>query len=235
MSKEEITQAKQAAAILAVEENVRKNMILGIGSGTTIIYAVEKLAEMLAADKSSIICIPTSHQSQQLIIEYGLRLGNLDQYPDLDLAIDGADEIDSNLNLIKGGGGCLVQEKIVAASARELIIVVDWIKKSSLLGEHWHQGVPIEIVPQARRFILKRTEQLGGKPNVRMGKAKLGPLVTDNGNFIIDVDFGQIASPAELHSQLIVLPGVVDTGIFVNMTSRAYIGHANGEVEILKK
>ena len=235
MSQEQITKAKKAAAILAVEENVLKDMILGIGSGTTIVHAVKKISEIFDNNKSSIICIPTSHQARQLIIEHGLKLGNIEQYPDIDLAIDGADEIDANLNLIKGGGGCLVQEKIVAASARKLIIIADWKKKSSVLGENWHKGIPIEIIPEALRFILKKMELLGGKPMVRMGRAKLGPLVTDNGNFIIDVDFGKVTTPVDLHSKINELPGVVDTGIFVDMTSKVYIGHPNGEVEILQK
>jgi ribose 5-phosphate isomerase A len=235
MNNNTIDSAKKAAAMLAVEENVKKDMILGIGSGSTIIYVVEKISDFLNIKKSSIICIPTSYQSQELIIKNGLTIGTLDQYPDINLAIDGADEIDSELNLIKGGGGCLVQERIVAASAQKLVIVADWTKKSSVLGEKWLKGVPIEIIPQAQRFLNKKFRELGGQPKLRQSNAKLGPLITDNGNFIIDVNFGKITSPKELHSQLVELPGVVDTGIFVNMTSKAYIGQVDKKVEIFQK
>ena len=235
MKKNAVDSAKKAAAMLAVEENVKKDMILGIGSGSTIVYVVEKISEFLNTEKSSIICIPTSFQSQDLILRNGLKMATLDQYPDINLALDGADEIDSDLNLIKGGGGCLVQERIVAASAQELVIVADWTKSSSVLGEKWLNGVPVEIIPQAQRFLHKKFREIGGEPKLRQSVAKLGPLITDNGNFIIDVNFGKIHSPKELHSQLVELPGVVDTGIFVNMTSKAYIGQKDKEVLILRK
>ena len=119
MSNDLIELGKKNAAEKAVEENVKKNMVLGIGSGSTVVYAVKKIAEINKKNSLNLKCIPTSFQSYQLIVENGLNLVSLDQYPEIDLDIDGADEIDENLNLIKGGGGCLVQEKIVASNSKK--------------------------------------------------------------------------------------------------------------------
>ncbi|MHA1946035.1 MAG: ribose 5-phosphate isomerase A [Candidatus Hodarchaeales archaeon] len=233
MDEKTIEQAKKIAAELAVEENIQKNMILGIGSGSTIIHAVRRIKAMDSKITSSIICIPTSYQSKQLLIENRLKLGSLDQYSEIDVAIDGADEIDDELNLIKGGGGCLVQEKIVASNSRSFIVIADWRKKSSQLGEKWRTGIPVEIIPQAHKPILKKLKDLGGVPILRMAVSKMGPVVTDNGNFIIDVDFGKISNPSKLYTELKMVTGVVDSGLFVNMTTKAYIGQSNGKVQSL--
>ena len=224
---------KKNAAFRAVEENVKKNMILGIGSGSTVVYAVKKIAEINQNNNLNLKCIPTSFQSHQLIVENGLTLVSLDQYPEIDLDIDGADEIDKDLNLIKGGGGCLVQEKIIASSSVKMVIIADYTKKSEFLGEKWKKGVPIEIIPLAYVPLAKRFEKLGGTPGLRRALAKAGPVVTDNGNFIIDVDFGGITNPQELNLRLLQIPGVVDTGLFVNMATKAYIGREDGEVAII--
>ena len=235
VSEDLIEIGKKNAAFKAVEENVKKGMILGIGSGSTVVYAVKKIGEINKTEDLNLKCIPTSFQSQQLIVENGLTLVTLDQYPEIDLDIDGADEIDKELNLVKGGGGCLVQEKIVAYSSKKLVIIVDYRKKSEKLGENWNRGVPIEVIPFGYVPILKKLGKLGGKPVLRMAKAKAGPIVSDNGNFIIDVDFGLIESPSDMNDKLLKIPGVVDTGLFVGMASKAYIGQKDGKVVILQK
>jgi ribose 5-phosphate isomerase A len=225
---------KKSAAYRAVEENVQNGMILGIGSGSTVVYAIEKLKKLISEKKMSVKCIPTSFQSYQLIVENGLNLGSLDQYPNIDLDLDGADEIDEDLNLIKGGGGCLVQEKIVASNSKRLIIIADFRKKSKKLGENWKKGVPIEVIPLAYVPIIEKLKKLGGNPKLRMAQAKAGPLITDNGNFIIDADFGIIKSPNEINEVILKIPGVVDTGLFVGMTEKAYIGQKDGTVLVLE-
>jgi ribose 5-phosphate isomerase A len=222
--------AKRNAAIKAVDENIGKGMILGIGSGSTVVYAVKRIAELNREKNLNVKCIPSSFQAYQLIVESDLNLTSLDQYPEIDVDIDGADEIDKDLNLIKGGGGCLVREKIVASNSKELVIIADFRKDSETLGEKWKEGVPIEVIPLAYKPIFKKLEKLGGLPTLRMAKAKAGPLVTDNSNFIIDADFGTIANPRELHQTLLNIPGVVDTGLFIDMTSKAYIGQEYGNV-----
>ena len=234
MAEDLVELGKKNAAFKAVEDNVKQNMILGIGSGSTVVYAVKAIAEINKNNKLNLKCIPTSFQSHQLIVENGLTLVTLDQYPEIDLDIDGADEIDKSLNLIKGGGGCLVQEKIIASSSKKLVIIADYTKKSEVLGENWRNGVPIEVIPLAYVPIMKRLERLGGKPVLRMAQAKAGPVVSDNGNFIIDVDFGKIENPSELNIKLLQIPGVVDSGFFLGMTSKAYIGLKDGKVEILE-
>jgi len=230
MSNELIELCKKNAANKAVEECIKEGMILGIGSGSTVVYAVKKIAEINHNNNLDLKCIPTSFQSRQLIVENGLTLVSLDQYPDIDLDIDGADEIDKSLNLIKGGGGCLVQEKIIASSSKKLVIIADYTKKSEFLGENWKKGVPIEIIPLARIPIMKRLEKLGSTPVLRMAQAKAGPVVSDNGNFIIDADFGIIKNPLDLNLKLLQIPGVVDSGLFLGMVQTAYIGQKDGTV-----
>ena len=231
MSNELIELGKKNAANKAVEENVKKDMVLGIGSGSTVVYAVKKIAEINKTKNLNLKCIPTSFQTRQLIVENDLPLASLDQYPVIDLDIDGADEIDESLNLIKGGGGCLVQEKIIASAAKKLVIIVDYRKKSKVLGDNWHYGVPIEIIPLALAPIMMKLEKLNGKPVLRIAKAKAGPVVSDNGNFIVDVDFGRIDNPSELNLKILQIPGVVDTGLFLGMAQTAYIGQKDGTVK----
>ena len=235
MSEDLIELGKKKAAIKAVEENVRENMIIGIGSGSTVVYAVNKIGELNREKDLNLKCIPSSFQSYQLIIENGLNLVSLDQYPEIDLDIDGADEVDKNLNLIKGGGGCLVQEKILASNSKNIIIIADFRKNSEYLGQNWKKGVPIEVIPMAYVPIMKKLEKIGGKPKLRMAQSKMGPLVSDNGNFIIDTDFGIIENPKALNDKILIIPGVVDTGFFIGMAAKAYIGQEDGNVLILQK
>ena len=233
MSDDLIEKGKKNAAIKAVRENVKKNMILGIGSGSTVVYAVEEIGKMNEEENLNLKCIPTSFQSYQLIIEHNLTLSSLDQHPIIDLDIDGADEIDENLNLIKVGGGCLVQEKIIASNSKNLVIIADFRKNSQYLGEKWKKGVPVEIIALSYKPLMKKMELLGGSPVLRIAKEKAGPVITDNGNFIIDVDFGIISNPSEINDKLLHLPGVVDTGLFVGMATSAYIGQKDGTVQKL--
>lgn len=226
---------KRKAAAKAVEENVKKNMIIGIGSGSTVVYAVKRLGEINKDKSLNLKCIPSSFQAYQLIIQNELELVSLEQYPEIDIDIDGADEIDKDLNLIKGGGGCLVQEKILASNSKELIIIVDFRKNSEKLGRNWKRGVPIEVIPMAYLPILNKLKKIGGNPILRMAQSKSGPLITDNGNFIIDVDFGEIDNPIELNKKIFLIPGVVDTGLFIDMASKAYVGLEDGNVLTLFK
>jgi len=230
MSDDLIEKGKENAAVKAVDENVKKGMVLGIGSGSTVVYAVKRIAELNNESNLDLKCIPTSFQAYNLIIDNGLNLVSIDRYPVIDLDIDGADEIDKNLNAIKGGGGCLVQEKIIASISKNFILIADYRKDSEFFGENWKKGIPIEIIPLARVPLMKKFEELGGKPILRMAKAKSGPLFTDNGNFIIDVDFGIVKNPSEINNKLISIPGVVDTGLFIGMASKAYFGQKDGSV-----
>jgi len=255
MAEEE--EAKKKAAHAAVDEAVgpllslahessdaSSPLVVGIGSGSTIVYAVERLIELVTEVRKkkspvSVVCIPTSFQAAQLIQDApdGLfQLSDLARHPVIDIAIDGADEVDAQLQLIKGGGGCCTQEKIIASNAKQLVVVADYRKRSGQLGEKWRKGVPVEVIPMAYKPLMHTFEDMGGRPVLRMGgSAKAGPCVTDNGNFLIDVDFGLIDEPARLHQSLKLLPGVVETGLFINMAERAYFGMEDGSVGLLKK
>eukprot|EP00054_Salpingoeca_dolichothecata_P028298 m.213738 g.213738 ORF g.213738 m.213738 type:complete len:284 (+) comp26177_c0_seq6:186-1037(+) len=228
-----IEQSKLQAAYLAVDENVKSGQIIGVGSGSTVVYAVNRLKERFEKENLSIVCIPTSFQARELIRNAGMPLGSLDTHPVIDVAIDGADEVDENLDLIKGGGGCHVQEKIIASNAKSFVVVADDRKISPLLGTNWNKGIPIEAIPANYVPLLKKLTDLGGKPVLRMAKSKAGPVVSDNGNFIIDVDFGPLDgknSPALMEQRLRMLTGVVDVGLFVGMASKAYFGHRDGSM-----
>jgi len=227
-----IEEAKKNAAFQAVDENLRNNKIIGIGSGSTVVYAVKRIADW---NKKDLICIPSSFQAKQLIIANGLNLGCLDQYPEVDVTFDGADEIDGDLNLIKGGGGCHTQEKILAYNSKILVIVVDFNKDSKVLGEKWKKGIPIEILPEAYIPIMKKLTEMKGKPVLRMGVNKAGPVITDNGNFIIDVDFGLVKSPLNLELDLVRIPGIVETGLFIDIVDACYIGLEDGSVKKVLK
>ncbi len=230
-----IEDAKKKAACAAVDEFVQDGMIVGIGSGSTVVYAVQHLAERIQSKKWHVVCIPTSYQARQLIIDHNLILGTLDQYPRIDIDIDGADEVDPDLNLIKGGGGCHTQEKIVAACAKKMIIIVDYRKRSKQLGTVWRAGIPIEIIPSAYKSLIPQLQGMGGTPKLRIGTAKMGPVFTDNGNFLLDVDFGPITHPDLLHQQLKLLVGVIETGLFVQMAEKVFFGEADGSISTLSR
>ncbi|KAH6587021.1 hypothetical protein BASA50_000068 [Batrachochytrium salamandrivorans] len=228
-----VEQAKQLASFRAIDERVSSTTkVIGIGSGSTIVYAVQRLGERYKAESLPIqACIATSFQAQHLILDAGLPLGTLNQYPVIDVAFDGADEVDASLNCIKGGGACLLQEKFVASNAKEFYIVADHRKDSEVLCTQWKQGVPIEVTPMVYVAVMLKITAIGGKPTLRMATKKAGPVVTDNGNFVVDADFGQIKDPMALNNQLISIPGIVDTGLFCEMANGAYFGMPDGTVK----
>jgi ribose 5-phosphate isomerase A len=151
----------------------------------------------------------------------------------LDVAIDGADEFDAKLNLIKGGGGAHTQEKIVDGAAKFFVVIVDEKKQSKKLGEKW--AVPVEIIPAALNVVMKKLVAMGAKPELRMGVKKMGPVITDNGNFIIDAKLGIIEDPAAMERKLNEITGVVENGIFPNMASIIYMGKSDGSIDVFKR
>lgn len=234
-----VEQSKKLAAYKAVDDYVTsENKVIGVGSGSTVVYVSERLGQL--PFKHNFVCIPTGFQSKQIIMANGLHMGSTEEFPDIDVTFDGADEIDQDLNCIKGGGACLMQEKLVASCSRHLVIVADFRKESpSSLGIAWKKGVPIEVIPSAYTKIILELQKLGAVSSVIRpgGVAKAGPVVTDNSNFIIDADFGEIPTETvrELHDKIKHLTGVVEVGLFVDMAEAAYIGEANGEVQKLVK
>ncbi|MCL2690798.1 MAG: ribose-5-phosphate isomerase RpiA [Candidatus Bathyarchaeota archaeon] len=231
-SVELIQEAKRNAALEAVK-HVEDNFVVGLGSGTTVAFAIEALGKRVKAEKLKIMGIPSSYQAFQLAVQHGILVTSLDEHPIIDVTIDGADQVTPELYLIKGMGAALLREKIVAAASKYNIIIVDESKRVKVLGEN-NQAVPIEVLPFALSLVRNKIAALGGTSSVREGKGKLGPIVTDNGNIIIDVNFGLIHNPQELSVKVKSIPGVVETGFFVGLTDLVYIATEN-KIEKLRK
>lgn len=220
MSLEWIEDAKRRAALEAVK-NVKDGFIIGLGSGSTVAYAIKEIGRMVREENLHVLGIPTSYQSFLLAVESGIPVTTLYEHPEIDLTIDGADQIDSNLNLIKGMGGALTREKIIAAASKRLIIIVDERKLTDKLGRG--QPVPVEVLPFAEPLSAREIRKIGGKPFLRVTRGG-APYITDNGNFILDVDFEVIEDPYELNRKLKMIPGVVETGLFLGMAHTVYVG-----------
>jgi ribose 5-phosphate isomerase A len=228
-----VEKAKKSAALEAVK-HVKDGFTVGLGSGTTAAYAIEEIGKKMKREKLRVQGVPTSYQAFMLAVQHGIPVTTLEEQPILDLTIDGADQIDPELNLIKGMGGALAREKIVASASKKLIIIADENKKVKALGENNHP-VPIEALPFAASFVMKRIREMYGTPVLREGKGKVGPVITDNGNVIIDADFGLVHKPTELERKLRPMPGIVETGLFVNMADIAYIGKHSNVEKLTKK
>lgn len=224
---------KQNAANAAVA-HVKDGMVVGLGSGTTAAYVIVALGERRKRDKLNILGVPSSYQAFQLAVQAGIPITTLEEHPIVDVNIDGADQIDPKLNLIKGMGAALTREKVVASASIQNIIVADEKKYVETLGEEG-QPVPVEVLPFAASLVQRKVQALNGKPMFREAKGKLGPVVSDNGNFIMDVNFGPIKDPVALAEQLKMIPGVVETGLFIELANVVYLGSANGVKKLHRK
>jgi ribose 5-phosphate isomerase A len=220
--------AKRNAAYAAIE-HIKNGMVVGLGSGTTAAYAIIALGERRKHENLQILGIPSSYQAFQLAVQNGIVMTTLEENPIIDVNIDGADQIDPQLNLIKGLGAALAREKIVAASSRHNIFIAEEKKKVNVLGEGNHP-VPIEVLPFAIALVQRRIQAFGGSPLLRETRGKLGPVISDNGNAIMDAAFGVIDDPTLLEHQLKMIPGVVETGLFIGLTDIVYLG-TNSDVK----
>lgn len=230
-----IQEAKRKAALAAVK-HVKDGFIVGLGSGSTAAFAIEALGERVKRENLRLLGIPTSYQAFLLAVECGIPITTLDEHPEIDVTIDGADQVTPELWLIKGMGAALVREKIVAQASKLNIIIADEKKKVKLLGENG-QVIPIEVLPFAISLVKRKIAALGGQPVLREGKGKLGPVITDNGNALLDSYFGEIANPAALEAKLKMIAGLVETGLFVGLTDIAYVGTGDAveKIEKLRK
>ncbi|MHA1143244.1 MAG: ribose-5-phosphate isomerase RpiA [Candidatus Helarchaeota archaeon] len=226
-------QGKKLAARRSIDLLHDSDRIIGVGSGSTVRYAIGFLKERMKRDGLDIRAIPTSYETRFLLIENGIPITTLAEHPIVDVAIDGADEVDPNLNLIKGGGAALTLEKIVDFAARRLIIIVDPSKLVKTLGERF--ALPIAIIPEAHETVLRAIkEKYTQDVKIRLASRKLGPVVTDNGNFIIDAKFNAISNPETLERDLNLIPGVVENGLFLDMTDVVLIGKENSVEQRVK-
>ena len=216
-------QMKQAVAEAAVEQ-FRDGMIVGLGSGSTAALMIEGLGQRLAAGQlKDIVGVTTSFQGEVLAAELGIPLRSLNAVERIDLAIDGADEVDPAFQLIKGGGACHVQEKLVADRAERFVVVVD----STKLVDRLNLGflLPVEVLPGAWRQVQQQLSVMHGSAELRMAQRKAGPVVTDQGNLVLDVRFeGGIADPVVLEMKLNNIPGVLENGLFVNLADEVLVG-----------
>ena len=207
---------KQRAAIQAVDL-IESGMVLGLGTGSTAKFAVERIAERIqAGDLQNIIGIPSSDRTEKLAHQLNIPLTDLETHPEIDLTIDGADEVDPDLNLIKGGGGALLREKIIAQASRINIIIVDESKLSPLLGTTW--ALPIEVVPFACKTEQLYLESIGGSVTLRVDENQAA-FLTNQQNFILDTHFGQISDPDGLVSRLNDRAGIVEHGLFLGLAT----------------
>ena len=230
-------QMKQAVALAAVDQ-IENGMILGLGSGSTAALMIEALAmKIKSGEIKDVVGVTTSFQGEVLASELGIPLKSLSSVSVIDLAIDGADEVDPKFQLIKGGGACHVQEKLVAALAKKFIVVVDSTKLVKKLNLDFK--LPVEVLPSAWKQVQKTLHDLGGKGNLRMAQKKAGPIVTDQGNLILDLSFRHgIDQPDLLESQINNIPGVLENGLFVNLTDQVLVGKVENDevgVESLNK
>ncbi|NJN88129.1 MAG: ribose-5-phosphate isomerase RpiA [Leptolyngbyaceae cyanobacterium SL_7_1] len=218
----------------AAADRVQSGSIVGLGTGSTTAYAIQFLGDRLKSGSlTDIKGIPTSFQASVLAKQYGIPLTTLDDVDAIDIAIDGADEVDPQKNLIKGGGAAHTREKIVDGLATEFIVVVDSSKLVDRLGSTF--PLPIEVLPIAITPVSKAIAQLGGKPELRMGVKKDGPVITDQGNMILDATFEQISNPAELEKTLNNIPGILDNGLFVGLANVVLIGEIKDGEPIVRE
>ncbi|PKK81424.1 MAG: ribose 5-phosphate isomerase A [Thermoplasmata archaeon HGW-Thermoplasmata-2] len=208
----------------AAAEYVSDGMIVGLGTGSTVFYTIKKLGERRRA-RLDISGIPTSIQTEILAGQEGIPLIELRECDKIDVTIDGADEVDPHLNLIKGLGGALLREKIVAQNSKKMIVVVDDSKLVTILGER--TPVPVEVVKFAWQSTAARLKRLGCEPKPRMSTAD-AMFITDNGNYILDCKFQKIEDPYTLAQQIKATPGVVEHGLFVNLASVILVGNEKG-------
>ncbi|MBM3223587.1 MAG: ribose-5-phosphate isomerase RpiA [Candidatus Tectomicrobia bacterium] len=219
----DLERMKQLACQRAAQE-VRDGMVLGLGTGSTVYYFLHELGRMVN-EGLRVTGVPTSVRTAQIAKELAIPLTTLEEQPRLDLAVDGADEVDANLNLVKGAGGALLREKVIAASAARFIVVVDHSKPVQQLGARY--PLPVEVVPFGYAPAMRALEGLGARVSLRRGTD--GQIwVSDNGNYNLDCQFGLIADPLALQKELLTIPAVVDSGLFLNMTDTVIIGEDAG-------
>lgn len=225
MSKQDNLEIKRVAGVAAAAE-VQDGMVVGLGTGSTAHYAILRIGKRIREEGLSVVGVPTSYQSAMRARAAGIRVADLADVTTIDLTIDGADQVDAAFNLIKGGGAAHTREKFVAAASKRIITVVD----PSKLSEQLNVPVPLEVVPYAATLVARQVEALGGVPVLREGVKKDGPVITDNGNFVYDCDFGTIADPAGLEADLNALPGVLTCGIFTEFAEKicVLVGESTG-------
>src|SRR3989442_6392121 len=228
-----VEKARLSAAAQAVRE-LRDRTTVGLGSGTTVLKALDLAAERIRKEHLNIHWVPTSYQTEIAAKRLGLKTTTLGDDTELDLAIDGADQLQwRSLDMVKGGGAALLREKIIDSTTKKLVIIIDERKLAKTLGGE--QPIPVEIVPFGYHATLAKVKRISEKAILREGTGKVGPVVTDNGNMIVDAYFRNLRRPEIIHEKLKNVPGVIETGLFLGMADVAYVGRKDGHVDILRR
>ena len=216
----------------AAAAQVKSGTVVGLGTGSTTAFAIQFIGERIASGElKDIKGIPTSFQASVLAKQHGIPLATLDDVDRIDIAIDGADEVDPQMNLIKGGGAAHTREKVIDGLAERFIVVVDSSKLSGKIGTIF--ALPVEAIPMAIAPVTRALEKLGGKVDMRMGIKKDGPVITDQGNMVLDVTFNGIDNPAEMEKTINNIPGVLDNGLFIGLATEVLIGEVtDGEATV---
>ncbi len=213
-----VVAAKRDAGVRAADM-VKDGMVVGLGTGSTVFFAMERLGERIRTEGLQILGVPTSNQTAMRAEEYGIPLTTMTLHSELDLAIDGADQVDPAKRMIKGRGAAHLREKVVADAAKQFVVVIDAGKQVTGLDA----AVPVEVLPFAYGSVARRLRELGGEPVMRNGVKKDGPVISDNGNYVIDCAFGAIADPAALEEAINNIPGVLGCGIFAHMINKTTV------------
>ena len=229
----DLQKAAKRAVGKQVASMIKSGMKLGLGTGSTAALAIEELGIRVREEGLDVTGVPTSFASERLARQHGISVSTLDETPELDLAFDGADEVDADMTLIKGRGAAQTREKIVAAQAARFVVLVDESKMVPRLGTKF--PLPVEIVPMAAAPVMNVLRSLGAQPELRMGAKKDGPVVSDQGLWILDGMFDEITDARNVNEILLNTPGVVDHGLFIDMATDVLIGKSDGSVEHLLK
>jgi len=226
MKSEEVLKAREAAIREALKE-VKDGMIIGYGSGTTVAQLTPMLKKVIEENGFEIEFIPSSLQSKDLLVSHGLKLTTLEEHPEPDLVLDSFDQADHEGNVIKGGGGALLREKVLAQAAKRVVLIGDCRK----LKDKMDFPIPIEVLQYAYPHVKRVLESLNLKVEPRIGKGKMGPIITDNGNMLADVYAGRIEDPEGLDERLRRVAGILETGIFPKLANLIIIGYPDGAVK----
>ena len=227
-----IEEMKKSSAKYAVNKYVKDNMIIGLGTGTTVYYAILELSK-LVSQGYKLKFVPTSKDTEKLAKKHNLPLTTLNEFPKLDLTIDGADEIDKNLNMVKGGKGALLREKILAKCSKKVVIIVDETKLSSKLCEKAY--LPVEVLPFGYKPCLLKLKNFQNVVDAKLRMKNSEPFTTDNGNFIIDCKCHPLENPEKLEEKINMIPGILENGLFVRLADIVVVTKRNGTIKELER
>lgn len=230
MPSEDLTRKMKQTVGIRAARMVDRGAVVGLGTGSTAEFMIEELGRRVREENLDVVGVPTSFDASVLARENGIPVGTPDDVERIDIAVDGADEVDPAMNLIKGRGAAHLREKIVDGMAERFIVIVDESKLVERLGTKC--PVPLEVLPMAARPVMRAVEALGGEPVLRMAARKDGPVITDQGNMVVDARFDGIDDPGEMETTLNNVPGILENGLFVGLATEILIGSISGDGRI---